>query len=746
MTAEQQGYTWVGTRPVRPDGVSKVTGSARYGADYSLPGQLIGKVLRSPHPHARIRGIDTRRAEALDGVQAVVTAADFPDQPFQYSGPSRVEANPWHLTRNVMAREKVLYDGHAVAAVAAVDARTAAAALALIDVDYEVLPHVIDVDEAMAPDAPLLFEDMITRGLEPPPRTPSNVAKVTEFRLGDIEVGFAEADVIVERRFRTQPVHQGYIEPQACLASYHADGESELWCSSQGHFVMRAQTARLVGMPVGDIKVIPAEIGGGFGGKTTVYLEPLAMMLSRKAGRPVKMTMSRTEVFRATGPTSGASMRVRIGARRDGSLVAAEGDFRFQAGAFPQSPVENACTCGFALYGIPHQYSIGYHVVSNRPKVVAYRAPGAPIGAFAVESVLDLVAGELGMDPVQLRLQNATRKGAALVSGTSMTHDGFAETLQAIAEHPGYTAPLGLNQGRGMAAGYWHNAGGESGATVYVNADGTVHVATGSPDIGGSRASMALMAAEAFGIDYARVRATVNDTTSVPYTHVTGGSRVTFATGLAVVGACRKVIDDLRARAARLWDVDVESVEWCDGQARPSSSNVGEFEPLTLAQLAAQSAATGGPIGAAHAVAASGHAPGFCAQFCDVEVDPETGKVTIVRFVTAQDAGTAIHPAYVEGQMQGAVVQGIGWALNEEYVYGADGRLENPGFLDYRIPVASDLPHVETIIVEVPNPNHPYGVKGVAEVGLVPTLACVANAIAAATGVRLQAPLDNDGA
>ncbi len=732
-------YRWVGSRPVRPDGVPKVTGTARYGADFRLPGMLWGRVLRSPHPHARIRSIDTSRALAHPGVKAVITGADFPDQPFQYMGPSRVESNFWHLTRNVMAREKVLYEGHAVAAVAATDLATAEAALALIDVDYDVLPHVIDVEAAMADDAPLLFDDMITRGVEPPPDKPSNVAKVAEFSMGDIARGFAEADVVVERHFTTQPVHQAYIEPQACLAHYQENGASELYFSSQGHFQLRAQTARLLGMNAGDIRAIPAEIGGGFGGKTTVYLEPLALLLSKRAGRPVKMTLSRSEVFRATGPTSGSAMRVKIGALRDGTLVAAEGEYKFQAGAFPQSPVENGCLCGFALYRIPNQYAKGYHVVSNRPKVVAYRAPGAPISNFAVESVLDELAASLGMDPASLRLKNAAEKGSPLLSGTALSHDGITQTLEAIASHPDYRTPLGPNQGRGMAAGYWHNAAGESGATVYINADGTVQVATGSPDIGGSRASMAIMAAEAFGIDYDDVRALVNDTASVPFTGVTGGSRVTYATGLAVLGACNKVIDELRARAAKLWDVEADAVAWQDGHAVPVSSNVGDFEPLSLKALAAKATVTGGPIGAAHALNASGHAPGFAAQFCDVEVDPDTGKVTILRFVTAQDAGRAIHPDYVEGQMQGAVAQGVGWALNEAYVYGEDGRLENPSFLDYRIPVATDLPAIETLIVEVPNPNHPFGVKGVAEVGLVPAMACVANAIAAATGKRLQA-------
>ncbi len=730
-------YKWVGKRPARPDGVPKVTGAAKYGADYNLPGMLVGRMLRSPHAHARIISIDTSKAKKLPGVKAVVTGADFPDFEFKYIGPSRLTNNPWHNTRNMMAREKALYEGHPIAAVAAIDESTAKAALKLIKVKYEVLPHVIDTEEAMQPNAPLLWEDMYTRGVEPSPDKPSNISKRVEFSQGDIEKGFRDADVIIERTFKTEAVHQGYIEPQACLAHYHADAQAELWCSSQGHFPIRTQTAAMVGMKQGDLKVIPAEIGGGFGGKTLVYLEPVAMMLSKLSGRPVKMRMTRTEVFKATGPTSGSVMKIKLGAKKDGTLVAADTEFAYQAGAFPQSPVENGCLCCFALYNIPNQHSVGLDVVSNRPKVAAYRAPGAPIAAYGAESVLDIMAKELGMDPVELRLRNACGVGDPMIGERTMTHDGVSQTFAAIRDHEGYNKPLGKNQGRGVAAGFWHNAGGESGATVYVNADGTVSVATGSPDIGGSRASMAIMAAEMLGVDYHLVRATVNDTTSVPYTHVTGGSRVTFATGAAVVGACEKVISDLRARAAKLWDIDIDGVDWADGMARPTSSNAGTFEPLSLQELAASSGQTGGPIGSSHAVNASGHAPGLCAQYCDVEVDPETGKVTILRFVVSQDAGQAIHPDYVEGQMQGAAAQGIGWALSEEYIYDGKGLLDNPGFLDYRMPVASDLPNIETVIVEVPNPGHPYGVKGIAEAGIVPAMAAIANAIADAIDRRM---------
>ena len=738
MSQPQQAFKWVGTRPVRPDGVPKVTGAAKFGADYHLPGMLYGMVLRSPHAHARIRSIDTSRAEALPGVKAVMTGADLPDHPFAYVGPDRLAVNFWHVTRNIMSREKVLYEGHAVAAVAAISAVIANRALGLIDVDYEVLPHVIDVEEAMAEDAPLLFEDMITRGVDPAPERPSNVSKRVGFEIGDLDAGFAEAEEVVERNYRTAPIHQAYIEPQACLANWEGGGKAEVWSSSQGHFAVRNLTAKLTGMTIGDLKVNPAEIGGGFGGKTIVYLEPVALTLSKMSGHPVRMNMSREEVFKGTGPTSGSSMTVKIGFRRDGTITAAEAILKYQAGAFPGSPVMNGCMCAFAPYDIPNQRTVGYDVVSNRPKAAAYRAPGAPISAFAVESTMDIVAKAIGMDPLDFRLKNAATPGTRMVYGPKLAHGGYVETVQALLDHPGYTAPLGPNQGRGAASGFWFNGAGDSGANVAVNADGTVTIATGSPDIGGTRASMAIMAAETLGIDYDLIQSSVVDTETVPYCHVTGGSRVTYATGLAVIDACEQIIGDLRARAALIWDVDVEAVVWEDGHAKPASSNVGDFEPLSLKDIASKFSATGGPIGATGTVNAGGQAPGFSTQFCDVEVDPETGRVEILRFVAAQDAGRAIHPSYVEGQMQGGVVQGIGWALNEEYIYAEDGTMSNPGFLDYRVPVASDVPMIEPIVVEVPNPNHPYGVKGVGEVSICPPMAAIANAVADAIGRRMQ--------
>jgi len=727
MNDNSQQFKWIGTSPIRPDGLDKVTGRALFGADLKLPGMLIGRILRSPHAHARIRGMDTSKAEALAGVKAVVTSADFPDQPSVYVGPDRVQSNLHHITRNVMAREKALYDGHAVAAVAATSASIADQALKLIEVDYEVLAHVTDVAAALAPDASLLHEDLITRGMDPAPEKPSNVAKYGEFSVGDAEAGFAEADEVVEMDFTTETVHQGYIEPHACVAHYKQDGQGEIFCSTQGHFVVRAVTAKLLGMKQADLKVTASELGGAFGGKTVVYVEPVALALSRKCSLPVRVVMSRVEVLKASGPTACSIMKVKIGAKKDGTI----------SGAFPGAPVIGAAMCAFSRYDLANVKTTAYDVVINRPKAAAYRAPGSPIAAFGVESTLDAVARKIGMDPLEIRLKNAARNGSTTVFGQTFTNIGYAETIEALMDHPNYKVPLGPNQGRGVASGFWFNGGGESSATMHINDDGTAVVGTGSPDVAGSRASMALMAAETLGIDYDQVRATVADTANVGYTHVSGGSRVTLSTGLAVVNSANKVIDELCLRAAKIWGVEPEGITWEDGHAKPASSNVGEFEPLSLAQIAAQKAATGGPIVGSAGVNATGVGPGVATQICDVEVDPETGKLTILRFTTAQDVGRAIQPDSVVGQIQGGSVQGIGWALNEEYVYGEDGLLQNPGFLDYRMPLASDLPMIDAVMVEVTNPEHPYGVKGVGEANIVPPMAAVANAVRDATGVRV---------
>ena len=727
LDAQDRAYKVVGTRPLRPDGIDKVTGRARFGADISAPGMLIGKVLRSPHPHARIRSIDSSKAEALPGVKAVVTHADFTPQ----------DGDLQDVLINVMAGDKALYEGHAVAAVAATTAAIAQKALKLIEVDYEVLPHVTDVDAAMAPDAPLLHDDMFTQGVEPAPTSPSNVAQRHQFGHGDVAEGFAKAEVIVERTFKTEAAHQGYIEPHACLASVGPDGQGELWCCTQGHYMVRNTCAYFLGMDISKLRVTASEIGGGFGGKTTVFVEPVALALSRKANHPVKVVMSRSEVFKATGPTSSSSIWVKVGATKDGRITAGEAELRYQGGAFAGSPVEFGAMCAYACYDLENIKVVGYDVVANRPKQAAYRAPGAPMSAFAIESVISEVAEKIGMDPIDFRLKNAAKEGTQSAYGPTYGPMGLIETLEAAKAHANNQVPLGPNQGRGVACGFWFNFGGQTCVNLNINVDGTVALALGTPDIGGSRASMCQMAAEELGIGYENVRAVVTDTSSLGYNDITEGSRTTFSSGLATIEAARDAITRLCERAALMWGIPADAVVWEDGHAKPAGPNAGDFEPLSLAEIAAESGSTGGPIAGHYEANAEGAGVSFATHLVDVEVDPETGRAEVLRYTVAQDAGKAIHPAYVEGQYQGGAVQGIGWALNEEYIYGEDGRLQNPGFLDYRIPVASDVPMIDTVIVEVPNPGHPYGVRGVGETSIVPPLAAIANAVSHAAGVRM---------
>src|SRR6185503_17075362 len=591
----EREFKVVGTRPLRPDGVDKVTGRAKFGADLHVANMLVGKVLRSPHAHARIKSIDTSKALALQGVKAVITAGDLSDLPSEFIPAGEMMVNYRDMTRNIMAREKALYEGHAVAAVAATTEAAAEQALDLIDVDYEVLPHVIDVAEAMAPGAPVLHDNMYTIGVEPKPAQPSNVAKRVEFNLGDIESGFAKADVVVEREFTTAPVHQGYIEPHACVASVSEDGQAELWCTTQGQFIVRSFCAKLLGMDLAKLRVTPSEIGGGFGGKTVVYLEPLALALSRKSGQPVKMVMSRTEVFQSTGPTSGSKVWVKVGATRGGRITAADALLKYQAGAFQGSPVGPGCMCAFAPYELENVHVVGFDVVSNRPKVAAYRAPGAPISEYAVESVIDELAKRLEIDPIEFRLKNAAKEGTKTAYGPKFGQIGLVQTLEAARAHPHYRAPLKANQGRGVASGFWFNIGGETCATLNLSEDGGVTLVAGTPDIGGSRASLAMMAAEELGITLDKVRPLIGDTSSLVFNFLTGGSRVTFSSGMAVIEAARDMVRQLRERAAMIWEIPLDEVAWEDGCAR-SNSGSARFKELSLAEIAKTAGKTGGPI------------------------------------------------------------------------------------------------------------------------------------------------------
>ena len=740
-------FDTVGTNPIRHDGAEKVTGRAKYGADTILPGMLYGKILRSPHAHAVIKSVDTSAAAAHPGVHAVVTSADWPETSMKLVDLAEGSIhNLGFLSMNVLARGKALYKGHAIAAVAAVSAHVAEEATKLIKVEYEVLKPVLTAIEGMKPDAPILHERLAS--VASPALRPggllddnadsmrTNIANEFEFNLGDVEQGFKDADVIVEKTTTTQAVHQGYIEPQAGVAQWSEDGKLTIFSSSQGQFTVRDHTARFLGIAVGQVKAVPMEIGGGFGAKGITYVEPIAALLSQKSGRPVKVQLSRTEVFEGTGPTSGTQISVKLGATKDGKLIAAEAELIYEAGAFPGSPVGAGIQCMMGQYDIPNGHLKAIDVVVNRPKSAAYRAPGAPASAFCMETAMDELSEKLGIDPLEFRLMNIASEGVRRVTGPMTPLVGYTETLQAVKDHQHYNTKLeGKKRGRGIATGWWANNSGPASAVLVVNSDGTVSLTEGSPDIGGSRAAMAMHVAEVLGLPITDIKPQVGDTDSIGFTSNTGGSSVTFKTGWACYNAAQSVKQQMIERAAKIWEIPDADVEYKEAVLQHISDP--ELK-LNFKQIAARMVPTGGPIVASAGVNPPGPGPSIGVHLVDVEVDTETGKVEILRYTAAQDAGKAIHPAYVEGQIQGGAVQGIGWALNEAYIYNDDGALLNSSFLDYRMPTSLDLPMIDTIIVEVANPAHPYGVRGVGEVPIVPPMAAISNAIYDAIGIRMN--------
>ena len=736
-------FNVVGSRPIRHDALDKVTGRAKYGADIHLPGMLHGKILRSPHAHARILSIDTSKAEALPGVKAVLTSKDFPVIANRVLDFTETQGNVRLLAENVLATKKAMYKGHAIAAVAATDAHIAEEAIELIEVEYEVLKPILNVKDSLAEDAPLLHDNLTTmfrvERFGPGENTgvKSNVAGHIQLKRGDLEQGFKEADVIVEREFTTQPVHQGYIEPHTSTGDWSADGRLTIWTSTQGSFTIRDSTAAILDLPPSMIKVVPMEIGGGFGGKTITYLDPVVALLSKKSGNPVKISMTRKEVFEGTGPTSGTFMRCKIGADKSGKITAAELYLAFESGAFPGSPVGGGAMSGLGPYKIDNLQVDGYDVVVNKQKTAAYRAPGQPQAAFAVEPVIDELAEKLGMDPLEFRIRNAVHEGDRAPSGVPHLRFGCEEVEQAMKAHPHYNAPLeGANRGRGVAVGYRLNGGGSgSSATIHVNANGTINLLTGSVDIGGTRTAVAMQAAEVLGITSEDVNPTVVDTDAVGWTGGTGGSRIAFDTGRAAINTAQEVIRQMSARAALLWEVQPEDVDFMDGEFICKKNTEDRF---TFKQLAAKLMDTGGPVTCSGQDKQGGVGAQLAGHIVDIEVDPETGKVDILRYTTFIDAGKAAHPSYVEGQMQGGALQGIGWALNEEYYMTEDGTMANSSFLDYRMPTSLDLPMIDTEIIEVPNARHPFGIRGVGETVLIPPLAAMANAIHGAIGVRMD--------
>jgi xanthine dehydrogenase molybdenum-binding subunit len=735
------GFKVIGTRPIRHDGVDKVTGRALYGADIQMQGLLHGRVLRSPHAHARILKVDVSMAAALPGVEAIATSADFPEPGDRMAELGEGAVKLADLSANCLARDKALYRGHAIAAVAATSPHVAEEALKLIQVQYEVLPAVTDVVEAMKPGAPILDPELRTETQIPGAKSDgqTNVAKRFQFLLGDPDKAFASAAHVVEREVHTATVHQGYIEPQNATALWSADGSLTVWTSTQGSFTARAQTGEVLGIPQSKIKVVPMEIGGGFGGKIRIYLEPVAAILSKKAGKPVKLTMSRADVFEATGPTPGSYIRVKLAADASGRLVAGDAYLAYEAGAYPGSPVGMGAMCVFACYDMPNMRVEGLDVLVNKPATSAYRAPGATNAAFIVEGVIDDLARKLKIDPIDFRIKNGAKEGTRRVDGPTFPRVGFLETLETAKKHPHYTSPLGkpshpaAKRGRGIACGFWFNIGLKSSCSANVNTDGTVSLIEGSTDIGGTRTSIAMQLAETLGIRAEDVKPAVVDTDSVGYTDVTGGSRTTYATGIAAVETAKDIQRQMVARAAQQWKLGESDVVYADGGVQTKDG----AKRMTFQEVAVKQAHNGYIVGRA-SVDPPWPGGAFATHIVDLEVDTETGKTTVLRYTAVQDCGKAIHPSYVEGQIQGGVVQGIGWGLNEEYVYNAKGEMANASFLDYRMPTSLDLPMIDAVIVEVPDPNHPFGVRGVGEVPIVPPPGALGNAMFDALGTRIN--------
>ena len=724
-------YTSIGKRPIRHDGYDKVTGKAQFGADIYPSNLIYAKVLRSPHAHAKIISINTKKALNYPGVKAVITSKDFPvhskTPEVLGSGPP---INIYNLGTNILARDKVLYKGHAIAAVAANNIHTAEEALSLIEIKYELIQSVTNVEDAMDPNAPTIH-----------PEYPGNISSQDKLNIGDICQGFKKADIVIEKEFRTSTVHQGYIELHSATALWQPNNHVTLWTSSQGHFQIRDRTAAILGIEPSSIKSVPMEIGGGFGGKTTIYLEPISAMLSKMTGQPVKTTMNRAEVLEASGPTSGSYMKIKMGSTNQGKLVAAEAKLVFEAGAFPGSPIGGASQCIFSPYDIENVLVDGYDIIDNKPKTTAYRAPGAPIGAFGVETVVDELCTNLKISPLDFRIMNAAKEGTRRANGILNPPIGMIETVEAIKSHQHNLTPLnGKNTGRGVASGFWMNGTGPACAIANVNFDGSVSLTIGSMDIGGTRPGAAQQFAEVLGIPVENVNPQVGDTDSIGYTSMTGGSGAAFKTGWASFEAAEDVRRQMIERAALIWEKPIEEIDLKNGLFCHKSDPKLQ---VSFKELASKLGETGGPVVGKANLDPSGAGGAFATHIVDLEVDIETVKIKILRYTAAQDVGKAIHPSYVEGQIQGGVVQGIGWALNEEYFMNDKGALMNSSLLDYRMPTSLDLPNIDTIIVEVPNPTHPYGVRGVGEVPIVPPMAAIANAIHDAIGIRMhQLPMN----
>ncbi len=733
--------TLLGKPLKRRDAEPKVRGEARYTDDLHIPGLLHARLVTSPHAHARIVRIDTRAASQLPGVVAILTGQDLlPPGP-----------EPAERARHLLARDKVIFAGQPVAVVVADSPYTAADAAELVAVEYEELPAVVDPLEAMRPDAPAIrpkelegewaeagMHATVSGGEElDVRRLPANVTNAVRFHRGDVAQGFASADLVIERIYRTPFVHQSYLEPHASVAVPRPDGGVTIYTSTQGMFYCRNVTATTLGLPHEQVTIVPMEVGGGFGGKT-VLLEPLVAAVALRLGRPVKLVLTRTEEFLLATPAPAAIFELRGGIRRDGTLAALSARVIFDSGAYPGAPVNIALLLLGGTYRWEHLDLIGYEVLTNKPGTGAYRAPGVPQATFAVEQLVDELAREIGLDPLEVRLRNASRTGDLQPNGVPWPSIGLVEVLERAREHPLWRArEKRPNEGWGLAVGGWPGGIEPCAANVRLNHDGTFTVTLGAVDITGTHTVLAMIAAEVLEQPVERVRIALLPSDAAPYAGMSGGSKITYTVGLAVKAAAEEARRQLLEIAASELEVAPEDLELVDGAVR-----VRGFpdRQITLERIAALSMAFGGryaPVYGTGRVAVTQQSPGFDLQIAHVRVDPETGEVRLLDLVAIQDVGRALNPALVEEQVHGGVGQGVGWALHEAMRWDANGQPLNPTFLDYDLPKASHLPAIGVELVEVPSPIGPFGAKGVGEPPVVPTAAAIANAIADAIGARV---------
>ena len=711
----------------RLDAVEKVTGRTTYAADLYLPGMLMCKVLPSTRSHARIVSIDTSQAEQLPGVRAVVTGKDFPDV-FFGSGAVR--------DRRVMARDEVFYVGEPVAAVAADDELTATEALELVRVEYEDLEVVVDPLEAISPESPTVHPDSSSfegRSFS----MGGNNGALLEADRGDVDQAFQEADHIFEETYHSQSINQGFLEPMACVADSEPSGRLTVYASTQGPFQVRAQLADVLQVPMSRIKIVPMEMGGGFGAKLRLAFEAFPAILTMKTGRPVKLINTREEVFTLNGPRLPTTMYLKTGVSADGRIMAREAYSVFDMGAYVGAGPNSGVSHAVGPYAVPNFKLRSYGIYTNKIWVGSYRASGVADVTFAVESHMDSVAHQMGMDPMDFRIKNVVKEGDTSVTGAVIPRNGLMETLLAVKERMGLPRKLEQGHGVGIALCEWRSGSGPSTASISVNEDGTISLLTGSVDISGSDTSLAQIAAEALGVALDQVVVSKRDTDTTPFTQPTGGSRIVYSQGKVVEMAAADAREKLYALAAGRLGVPADALACGDGCVYVQDNPP---QRLTLSQLARMSlTSAAGPITGAAAMSSMPYTPVYNTQAAEVRVDKETGQVRVTRFVQAQDVGTPINPMGVEGQLEGGAVQGIGRALSEELLIDPDtGLVRNPSLSSYLMPLAVDMPPIENILVEVPAEAGPYGARAVAESPGFGPPAAIGNAIYDAVGVRIK--------